>query len=113
LQANNEVDNLRESLQRNQLRILEETMVQEKNHFYQIIVATPWFRNPQELTETEIEFGPFLLENKPHEFINMWTHELEVLQSIEEHLSSDNQISDNKRLKEIQSEITKIKGVLN
>lgn len=87
-----------------------ETILEENNKKYEIIVARKGHVS-QSLSEKELLFGPFLLKEKSPVFIKKWEHELAQLHHILKQLKA----SDNKheqKIKEIEEKITSIEEVI-
>ena len=63
LQPNVGESQLREWLMNNYYQIMNEKIIEEDNHIYEIIVAEPSVV-PFRYSKYELDFGPFLLENK-------------------------------------------------
>ncbi len=63
LEANSKVDVLREFLSSNCFEIMDEDVVFEKDKYYEILIIR-FNSNIEQLTKTEIEFGPVLLKKK-------------------------------------------------
>lgn len=63
LQPNVGESQLREWLMNNHYQIMTEKIIEEDNHIYEIIVAEPSVV-PFRYSKYELDFGPFLLENK-------------------------------------------------
>ena len=63
LQPNVGESQLREWLMNNHYQIMNEKIIEEDNHIYEIIVAEPSVV-PFRYSKYELDFGPFLLENK-------------------------------------------------
>ena len=76
LQPNVGESQLREWLMNNYYQIMNEKIIEEDNHIYEIIVAEPsvvLFR----YSKYELDFGPFLLENKGPVFRKKWQEYLQ------------------------------------
>jgi len=76
LQPNVGESQLREWLMNNHYQIMTEKIIEEDNHIYEIIVAEPsvvQFR----YSKYELDFGPFLLENKGPIFKKKWQEYLQ------------------------------------
>jgi hypothetical protein len=63
LEANSKVDVLREFLSSNCFEIMDEDVVFEKDKYYEILIIR-FNSKIEQLTKTEIEFGPVLLKKK-------------------------------------------------
>lgn len=76
LQPNVGESQLREWLMNNHYQIMTEKIIEEDNHIYEIIVAEPSVV-PFRYSKYELDFGPFLLENKGLVFRKKWQEYLQ------------------------------------
>ncbi|MCC4326225.1 tRNA (adenine(22)-N(1))-methyltransferase TrmK [Limosilactobacillus reuteri] len=76
LQPNVGESQLREWLMNNRYQIMTEKIIEEDNHIYEIIVAEPSVV-PFKYSKYELDFGPFLLENKGPIFKKKWQEYLQ------------------------------------
>lgn len=76
LQPNVGESQLREWLMNNHYQIMNEKIIEEDNHIYEIIVAEPSVV-PFRYSKYELDFGPFLLENKGPAFRKKWQEYLQ------------------------------------
>lgn len=76
LQPNVGESQLREWLMNNHYQIMNEKIIEEDNHIYEIIVAEPSVV-PFRYSKYELDFGPFLLENKGSVFRKKWQEYLQ------------------------------------
>lgn len=76
LQPNVGESQLREWLMNNYYQIMNEKIIEEDNHIYEIIVAEPSVV-PFRYSKYELDFGPFLLENKGPVFREKWQEYLQ------------------------------------
>ena len=76
LQPNVGASQLREWLMNNHYQIMNEKIIEEDNHIYEIIVAEPSVV-PFRYSKYELDFGPFLLENKGPVFRKKWQEYLQ------------------------------------
>ncbi len=76
LQPNVGESQLREWLMNNHYQIMTEKIIEEDNHIYEIIVAEPSVV-PFRYSKYELDFGPFLLENKEPVFRKKWQEYLQ------------------------------------
>ncbi|KRL61278.1 tRNA (adenine(22)-N(1))-methyltransferase [Latilactobacillus fuchuensis] len=72
LQANITEPAVREWLMNHDYQIIDEDIVAEENHIYEVIVAEPTV-TPVRYTESQLLFGPVLMQKKPTDFITKWT----------------------------------------
>ncbi len=108
LQSNIQTENLRQTLQQLNYEIIDEIIMEEKGHIYEIVVAE---HSTQliELSSDELKFGPKLLNNKNEYFIKKWQRELEALYHIKSKLNTEQH---HQRLAQINDEIAVIERVL-
>lgn len=76
LQPNVGESQLREWLMNNHYQIMNEKIIEEDNHIYEIIVTEPSVV-PFRYSKYELDFGPFLLENKGPVFRKKWQEYLQ------------------------------------
>ena len=76
LQPNVGESQLREWLMNNHYQIMNEKIIEEDNHIYEIIVTEPSVV-PFRYRKYELDFGPFLLENKGPVFRKKWQEYLQ------------------------------------
>jgi len=74
LQPNTDEAIVRRWLTANQYQIIDETVVQEETHFYEVIVAIP---GEQTLSELDVDFGPYLRIEKTATFVAKWQKEVD------------------------------------
>lgn len=79
LQANNNINTLREYLTNNNYKIIDESMAFAHGKYYEIIKAIKGY---QKLSNIEVEYGPINLKKKPTLFIAKWEEILNRYQSI-------------------------------
>lgn len=108
LQSNIQSQPIRVLLQQLNYTIVDEVLMTEKGHTYEIIVAdySPEIKN---LSLLELKFGPILLSQKSELFYQKWERELTALELI---LTQLNQTTHRERITEIENEIQMIKEVL-
>ena len=109
LQSNIQTEALRYTLMSINYHIVDEIIMEEKGHIYEIVVAE-YNTNSENLNNKELKFGPKLLQKKNEIFYKKWNHELEALKHIRNQLNSE---SHHERLKEIENDISLITEVLN
>lgn len=90
--------------------IVQEEIIEENGHFYEIVVADKKNRD-QKLTEKEFMFGPILLLNKPTAFYEQWKSEQIKLQYVMKQLEQAS-IPQTEKLQRFNNELTWIKEVL-
>ncbi|GAA0341253.1 tRNA (adenine(22)-N(1))-methyltransferase TrmK [Bacillus carboniphilus] len=80
LQPNIGSVNVRKWLQTNGWAIVNESILREDNHIYEVICAD--FQTTNALTEQELLMGPFLLKEKNEAFVQKWNEEKKQLHQI-------------------------------
>ncbi|MBL7573301.1 tRNA (adenine(22)-N(1))-methyltransferase TrmK [Staphylococcus saccharolyticus] len=108
LQSNIQSQTLRKVLSSLNYEIINEDILEEKGHIYEIVVAE---YNPELkcLSKYEEKFGPYLLNNINSTFKKKWIRELKALEDIKSHLNST---THHERLEEIECEMNLIQEVL-
>ena len=91
LEANNNREELRLFLNKNNFMIIDEYAIIDSNKYYEIIIAK---KGNQKLDEFEIKYGPILLNKKTKEFIDFYKNKFNFLNNI------INNIKDNKEKEE-------------
>jgi len=104
LQANTAIDTLRRYLSGHGFQIIDEAMVKDAGHLYEIIVATG---GAQTLSEDDVTFGVYLPHRDEPLFREKWTRRLEKLQSVEASLPAGHP-----RHTEITKDIRRIQAVM-
>ncbi|WP_285012278.1 tRNA (adenine(22)-N(1))-methyltransferase [Lactococcus formosensis] len=104
LQPNNHEESLRSWLMDHDFVITSEKILLEAGKIYEIIVAE---HGTTELNETELEFGPYLSQEKSEIFRQKWNKELNTLNKILERLPENHE-----KRTTVQAEKEKIEGVL-
>ena len=96
---------VRKFLMENGFKIVDEAMVFE-HKYYEIIVCE--YKNDNiSYTELELKYGPFLLKNRPVEFINYYKEQLSLFEK-----RITNIFEENAKIK-LQNKIDEIKVILN
>ncbi|QLK86058.1 tRNA (adenine(22)-N(1))-methyltransferase TrmK [Staphylococcus sp. 17KM0847] len=106
LQSNIQSEPIRHFLQSNGYQIITETLIKERAHIYEIIVADPGVMS---LSAKDFKFGPFLHVTPSDLFYEKWTRELEALEDIKRNLDP---IKHQVRFDEIARQEKEIKEVL-
>lgn len=107
LQANVGIEVLREYLYTHQIEILDETIIKDVHHIYEIIVCQ---KTSKSLTyqEADLYFGPCLRQNKTPLFYQKWQRQLEIHQNILTSLQKSHP-----RYQEVTHMIEMIEGEIN
>lgn len=106
LQPNNREDDVRQWLQVNGFSLIAERILEEHGKRYEVLVAEP---GEMELSEVELRFGPYLMQEQSQVFLDKWTKELEKLTTAFEQVPQDRQ--DDRSA--ISQKIHRIKEVLH
>ena len=103
LQANKDLDILRQWLMNHGFMILDEKIVFDYK-YYQILLICP---KQQELSYEDIVFGPILRQQRSDVFIDFWKQELDKYQNISKQLpdSHPRKIEANQMIQLIENEI--------
>ncbi|MDP4448022.1 tRNA (adenine(22)-N(1))-methyltransferase TrmK [Staphylococcus hyicus] len=107
LQSNIQSEPIRRFLQQNGYKIIAETLIKERAHIYEIIVAE---RGEMHLSALDFKFGPFLQPDHGDLFKEKWQRELDALSDIKKQLNPDKHAE---RYEDIIHQETVIKEVLN
>ena len=68
---------VRQWLNDHHYQIIDEYIIQEKGHFYEMIIAQSNPNTKVTISDKELMFGPFLLQERNDTFIEKWRNELE------------------------------------
>ncbi len=79
LQPNIDVDVVRTWLQDNGYALIDETMVFDDNHYYEVLVAEP---GVTEFTAQQLKFGPYNLARRPEVWQARWQQEVDRIHTI-------------------------------
>lgn len=107
LQANNAERDLRYLLMDNQFRIIEETIIEENNKIYEVIVAE-YIEEKMTYSDLELNFGPKLLEERSALFIQKWYQTLETNQRILKQLENTKNFEKIQELTKKNQQIEKV-----
>ena len=107
LQANIHTYPVRKVLAESGYRVIDETVVQDGHHFYEIIVAEA---GEVEYDEQSLTFGPFLLEKREAAFIEKLQRELNHQEKILRNLVENS--NDTAKIKEVSLKVEQLKEVL-
>ena len=106
LQPNANSDHLREYLFKNNFTILDEKMIQDGHHIYEMMVVKKV--NDVQMTKEDLLFGPVLRKEKSDLFIQYWKKQYKTYQRIQKDLPKEHQ-----RYQEIDQILKLIEGELN
>lgn len=105
---------VRKWFERHSFVIIEEKMIEENHHFYEIIVADKCDQHNQKtrLDEKELFFGPILLQEKTTAFLEKWESERKSFERIIKQMYQAKQ-PDIKKIAQYEKELQWIKEVLS
>ena len=106
LQPNNREDELRIWLCQHHFKIEAEVILEEAGKIYEILQVTP---GPMQLTDHEVRFGPFLIEEKSPVFVQKWEKEKAKLKWALDQIPDGHTAS----RKDLESKIKAIEEVLH
>lgn len=110
LQPNVGESQLREWLMNNHYQIMNEKIIEEDNHIYEIIVAEPSVV-PFRYSKYELDFGPFLLENKGPVFRKKWQEYLQREAHVIDQMQKAQQLPV-KKINEINQFLSQVKEAI-
>lgn len=108
LQANANIDHLRTYLYKNGFQIIDEEMVKDGNHIYEVLVVKYNGIQNAIYSKNDVEFGPILKERKSCLFQEKWKNQSIVYKKIQETLHEDHP-----KYIELQDKIKRIEGILH
>jgi len=101
LQPNIAAQSIRKWLLMNQWQLINETILKEDGHIYEILVAEKGNPlAPYDFLDKELLFGPFLLKEKSQAFIEKWEREYAEWKNVYQQLTFAQPTSEVKRKKE-------------
>lgn len=107
LEPNNKIDECRAFLDQNGFTITSEVMVEDRNQFYEIMVAR-FTGNDPFLDEDDIRFGPLLRRRKTDIFVKKWNRILKAYEDAYHSLEKATEVNTS----ELKKKITSIRRVL-
>ncbi len=110
LQPNVGCDVVRKYLLENGWSIIDETVLEDMHHFYEVIVFQHKQCGIEQMNSYSYQFGPVLLKNKDDNFIKKWNYELNIKKRI---LIDLKEKHDQQRYQQIVEQIKLIEEVLN
>lgn len=111
LQPNVGERDVRVWLQENNYKVVNEDILEEDKHIYEIIVAE-YTAEQTNLSESELLFGKYLLNNKNEVFRKKWQKELEKISKVRIQLKQAKQVPQQK-ISELDNLQSLIEGALN
>ncbi|WP_082918146.1 tRNA (adenine(22)-N(1))-methyltransferase TrmK [Oceanobacillus sp. Castelsardo] len=111
-QPNIDARNVRRWFLNNNFNIINESIIEENGHIYEIIVAEQTkSQQINNLSEKELLFGPVLLRNKTIEFYKKWQHEYEKMQQVVAQMKNAN-VRDKEKIIQFEKELVWMEGEL-
>ncbi|MDN7144666.1 tRNA (adenine(22)-N(1))-methyltransferase TrmK [Liquorilactobacillus mali] len=111
LQPNVGEKQVRNWLLTNSYRIVAEEILSEDHHIYEIIVAK-YDKNAFELSAEDLEFGPFLRQQKNKVFVAKWQEELQKIKYVLEEMKKAREFPVAQEQKML-AKIKRIEGILD
>ena len=108
LQPNANTDHLRKYLFANDWIIIDEQMVKDAGHIYEVMVVTARKNKAITYNQKDEEFGPILINNQTPLFKEKWQKQYQVYKRIQNTLSQDHP-----RYHEIDNKMKMIREVLH
>ncbi|MFJ8063026.1 tRNA (adenine(22)-N(1))-methyltransferase [Psychrobacillus sp. NPDC096426] len=110
LQPNVHAKSIREWAQKENWKIVNETILEEHDKIYEILLLQ---KGQMELTEQELLVGPLLMKEKSSVFHKKWTNELREWQRIKDQLNKTTESQEVQHKKEeLEGKIALVKEVL-
>ncbi|MEE1106527.1 MAG: tRNA (adenine(22)-N(1))-methyltransferase TrmK [Macrococcus canis] len=110
LQSNIHTEAVRRMLLQLGYMIKDEVIMKERKHVYEIIVAERNVDNTS-YTDTELKFGPVLMQQKDEIFKEKWIREFHHLNTVYDAIKSDERHA--YKASQLSSDIDRLKEVLN
>lgn len=110
LQPMSQAGPLRQYVQSMGWRIKRETLVEDREIIYPIILAEPGYM--QALTRWEAEYGPIILKEKPQLLTKLIKRDLQARQKILDQITKSNQHESRLRAEQIKEECAELEGLL-
>ncbi|HLR14447.1 MAG TPA: tRNA (adenine(22)-N(1))-methyltransferase TrmK [Bacillota bacterium] len=112
LQPNIGAHHVRKWLIKNGFILVDERLVEEKGHIYEVLIAHKQGEGSQEIQEKELLFGPFLLQEKSNLFKKKWQREYSHRQEIIKQIKQSKQ-PNQEQMDQFQRELAWINEELN
>ncbi len=106
LQANSNIDHLREYLFSNKFTIIDEKMVKEGPHIYEVLVVVNK-ENDNVYCTSDVQFGPILRTNQSPLFKEKWKKQHQLFKKIQDNIGKEHP-----KYKEIEEQLRRIECVL-
>lgn len=110
-QPNVDARNVRKWFDDNGFSIIEESILEENGHIYEVVVAIRNTEYKESLTEKELFFGPKLINNKSSVFLKKWEQEYGKLKKVVQQMKKASVIN-NKKIMQFEEELSWIEEVL-
>lgn len=110
LQSNIHTEAVRRMLLQQGYMIKDEVIMKERKHVYEIIVAERNVDNTS-YTDTELKFGPVLMQQKDEVFKEKWMREFHHLNTVYDAIKSEDRHA--YKASQLSSDIDRLKEVLN
>lgn len=107
LQVNANTDYLRKYLFTNDWKIVDERMVKDAGHIYEVLVVTKQNNKDIVYTKEDVEFGPVLVTTRPNLFKEKWQNQYQIYNTIMASLPKDHP-----RYIELHDKVKRIEGIL-
>ncbi|MFV0394584.1 MAG: tRNA (adenine(22)-N(1))-methyltransferase [Coprobacillaceae bacterium] len=108
LQVNANTDHLRKYLFSNDWKIIDEKMVKDAGHIYEVLVVTKQHNKDIMYSKNDIEFGPVLTTTRPMLFKEKWEKQSKVYHNIMDSLPENHP-----RYIELHDKVQRIEGLLH
>ncbi|MBI5975670.1 tRNA (adenine(22)-N(1))-methyltransferase [Staphylococcus canis] len=105
LQSNIQSEPIRRFLEQHNYSIIEETLIKDRQHIYEVIVAEQGEMN---LSNQQFRFGPLLLKQRNQLFYEKWNREYEALEDIIKNLDPNQHKKRYQEIKLLQKEIKEV-----
>lgn len=107
LQVNANTHHLRKYLFSNDWEIIDEKMVKDAGHIYEVLVVTRQHNKDVVYNKNDIEFGPIFITTRPELFREKWRKQSHVYHTIMESLPKNHP-----RYLELYDKVKRIEGIL-
>lgn len=108
LQVNANIDHLRRYLFSNDWKIIDERMVKDAGHIYEVLVVVKQYDKDIVYNKNDIEFGPVLTNTRPILFKEKWKKQYKVYHKIMDSLPKDHP-----KYIELGDKVRRIEGILH
>ena len=112
LQSNTGGHLVRQWLNDHHMDIVDETVILEDQHYYEIIVAKRLQKSKKTLTPSQILMGPINLIKREEDFVKLWKSQYQHYAGILANITPD-KADNNDKIKQIQNNLDLIKEVIS